>query len=203
MFAVGDSHIETNPMYGRGCASAFVQSEALSDVLSATPDPAERSRRYYSTTRRLLLPHFNFCLSADRMLQSRSKQSRGLPIPAADQLVRHAFEVAWVPAMNKSPVIAREMVKAMEMREISSLGVRLAVLFYVAWEFFLSFFRRTKPLRSSRRRRRPSSWRSSPRPRRARWLPTRARSRTRTSWADLLGRTPKPTERDSTARQKV
>jgi hypothetical protein len=79
------------------------------------------------------------------MLQSRSKQSRGLPIPAADQFVRHAFEVAWIPAMNKNPVIAREMVKAMEMREISSLGVRLAVLFYVAWEFFLSFFRRTKP----------------------------------------------------------
>jgi 2-polyprenyl-6-methoxyphenol hydroxylase-like FAD-dependent oxidoreductase len=145
LFAVGDSHVETNPMYGRGCASAFVQAEALSDVLSATPDPSDRSRRYYSTTRRLLLPHFNFCLSADRMLQSRSKQSRGLPIPAADQFIRHAFEVAWIPAMNKNPVIAREMVKAMEMREISSLGVRLAVLFYVAWEFFSSFFRRTKP----------------------------------------------------------
>lgn len=144
MLAVGDSHVETNPMYGRGCASAFIQAEVLSDVLAVTSDPSKRARDYYSTTRKLLLPHFKFCLGADRMLQSRSKQSRGLPIPAADRFVQHAFEVAWIPAMNKSPLVAREMVKAMEMRDISSLRVRFTVLLLVLRELLLSLFRRAK-----------------------------------------------------------
>jgi 2-polyprenyl-6-methoxyphenol hydroxylase-like FAD-dependent oxidoreductase len=143
--AAGDSQMETNPVYGRGCTSAFVQGDVLATVLAATRDPRERSRRYYAKTRELLLPHFNFSVRTDHMLHSRSKQSRGLPIPAADQFVRHAFEVAWIPAMNASPLVAREMLKAIEMRELSPLGVRFAVLFQLMWHFFLSFFRREKP----------------------------------------------------------
>ncbi len=144
-FAVGDSQMETNPVYGRGCTSAFVQGDTLSTVLAATKDPSERSRRYYATTRELLLPHYNFSIRTDHMLQSRSKQSRGLPIPAADRFVRHAFETVWIPAMNSSPLVAREMLKAMEMRELSPLGVRLAVAFQLLWHFVLSFFRKPPP----------------------------------------------------------
>ncbi len=143
--AVGDSQMETNPIYGRGCTSAFVQADVLATVLSATRDPSERSRRYYATAREVLLPHFNFSVRTDHMLHARSKQSRGLPVPAADQFIRHAFEVAWIPAMNSSPVVAREMIKAMEMRDLSPLGVRIAVLLQLMWHFFLSFFRREKP----------------------------------------------------------
>ena len=59
--------------------------------------------------------------------------------------MRYAFDVAWIPAMNRNPIVAREMIKAMEMREISSLGMRLFVLFQILWQFVLSFFRREKP----------------------------------------------------------
>jgi hypothetical protein len=37
------------------------------------------------------------------------------------------------------------MIKAMEMREISPLGVRLYVLLQLFMQFLLSFFRRSKP----------------------------------------------------------
>ncbi|HEX3594077.1 MAG TPA: FAD-dependent monooxygenase [Polyangiaceae bacterium] len=144
-FAVGDSQMETNPVYGRGCTSAFVQADVLSSVLARTSDSSERSRQYYAETRELLLPHYDFSVRTDHMLQSRSKQSRGIEVPAADRFIRHAFEVAWVPAMNASPIVAREMLKAMEMRELSPFGVRLAVLFSLMWHFFASFFRREKP----------------------------------------------------------
>ena len=138
--------METNPIYGRGCTSAFLQAHVLAEVLAQTRDPSERSRRYYREAREILLPHFQFSIRADHMLQSRSKQSRGIPIPVADRLMRHAFEVAWTPAMNESPLVAREMIKAIEMREISPLGVRLAVLFQILWYFLLSFFKREKPV---------------------------------------------------------
>jgi hypothetical protein len=55
-----------------------------------------------------------------------------------------AFEAAWTPAMNRSALVAREMVKAMEMRELSPLLVRLAVVFHVLWHFLLSLLRREK-----------------------------------------------------------
>ncbi|HVW30824.1 MAG TPA: FAD-dependent oxidoreductase [Polyangiaceae bacterium] len=143
-FAVGDSHIETNPIYGRGTACAFVQAHVLADSLRATRDARARSRRYYDDTFRELRPHFDLSVRTDRMLQSRSEQSRGLPVPAADVFVRKAFEAAWTPAMNRSSLVAREMIKAMEMRELSPLHVRLAVVFHIVWHFFLSLFRREK-----------------------------------------------------------
>jgi len=37
VFAVGDSSVCTNPLYGRGCALALVQAFALADVLAAHP----------------------------------------------------------------------------------------------------------------------------------------------------------------------
>lgn len=143
-FALGDSHVETNPIYGRGTACAFVQSHILASVLRTTKDSRERSSRYYGQTRRELRPHFDLSVRADRMLQSRSLQSRGLPVPAGEAFVHKAFEVAWTPAMNRSGLVAREMIKSMEMRELSPLQVRLAVVFHVLWHFLASLFRREK-----------------------------------------------------------
>jgi len=143
-FALGDSHVETNPIYGRGTAFAFVQAHVLADVLRATGDAHQRSRRYYRDTRRELRPHFDLSVRTDRMLQSRSRLSRGLSVPAGEVFLHKAFEAAWTPAMNRSALVAREMLKAMEMRELSPLRVRLAVVFHVLWHFFLSLFRREK-----------------------------------------------------------
>jgi 2-polyprenyl-6-methoxyphenol hydroxylase-like FAD-dependent oxidoreductase len=143
-FALGDSHVETNPIYGRGTACAFVQAHVLADVLRTTDDAHERSRRYYQQTERELRPHFDLSVRTDRMLQSRSRQSRGLPVPAGEVFLHKAFEAAWTPAMNRSALVAREMLKAMEMRELSALHVRLAVVFHVLWHFFLSLFRKEK-----------------------------------------------------------
>jgi 2-polyprenyl-6-methoxyphenol hydroxylase-like FAD-dependent oxidoreductase len=143
-FAVGDSHVETNPIYGRGTACAFVQAHVLAEVLRTTRDAGDRSRHYYRQTQRELRPHFDLSVRTDRMLQSRSRQSRGIAVPAGEAFLHRAFEVAWTPAMNRSALVAREMIKAMEMRELSPVHVRLAVVFHVLWHFVLSLFRRER-----------------------------------------------------------
>jgi 2-polyprenyl-6-methoxyphenol hydroxylase-like FAD-dependent oxidoreductase len=134
-FAVGDSHVLTNPMYGRGCASAFLQAKLLSEVLVASADAQVRARDYEARSRTQMQMHFDFCVASDRMFQSRGKLSRGLAVPLADRVLKYLFEEVWTPAMHKSPLVAREMIKAMQMRELSSLRLRFGVLWHliVAW----------------------------------------------------------------------
>jgi 2-polyprenyl-6-methoxyphenol hydroxylase-like FAD-dependent oxidoreductase len=134
-FAVGDSQIVTNPVYGRGCSSAFVQAKLLAEVLAASSDASERARRYQALAREQLQIHFDFCLEADRLFKNRGKLSRGEAIPAADRTVSYIYNEAWTPAMHRSPLVARELIKAMQMREPSSIRVRFAMLWelLVAW----------------------------------------------------------------------
>jgi hypothetical protein len=134
-FAVGDAQVETNPVYGRGCSSAFVQAHALREALDASHDARERTRRYCETAREQLSTHFDFCLTTDRMSQSRAKLKRAEAIALPDRTLSYLFDAAFVPAMNQSALVAREMLKAMQMRPISSLGVRLRMVaaILVAW----------------------------------------------------------------------
>jgi 2-polyprenyl-6-methoxyphenol hydroxylase-like FAD-dependent oxidoreductase len=137
LFPVGDSFLETNPMYGRGCSAAFVQAHALADVLAATADPAERLRRYTTEVRRMLTPYYELSVATDRMYHMRARMSRGLPLTLGEKVLNYAYEAAWLPAAQASPVIAKELVKSAQMREISSLGTRLAVII----ELFVALLR--------------------------------------------------------------
>jgi 2-polyprenyl-6-methoxyphenol hydroxylase-like FAD-dependent oxidoreductase len=143
-FAVGDSQIETNPIYGRGCASAFVQAELFAEVLAASSDASTRARKYYARTRALMKPHFDFCVAADRMLDSQGRLSRGEAISLTDRVIKYAFEEAWIPAMKRNQLVAREMIKALEMRELSSVWLRIAVLLHLALAWVITRFARGK-----------------------------------------------------------
>jgi 2-polyprenyl-6-methoxyphenol hydroxylase-like FAD-dependent oxidoreductase len=146
-FAVGDSHLETNPMYGRGCASAFVQAQVLGEVLRDIPDPSRRSQVYYERTRALLNPYFELSVATDRIYHTRARMKRGLPVPFAERLINHAYESAWLPATYSSPLMAREFLKSVEMREPStSFVVRLLVLFHLTRAWLANLFGRKATL---------------------------------------------------------
>jgi hypothetical protein len=134
-FAVGDSFIETNPMYGRGCTAAFMQAHLLANVFDTTENPSERARLYYHRAQALLKPYFDISVSTDRVYQMRARLCRGLPIPAGDRLVNYLYERAWLPATQASPLVAREFLKAVQMRENSSPGRRLRTALHIlrAW----------------------------------------------------------------------
>ena len=136
-FALGDSQIETNPIYGRGCASAFVQAKVLAETFAATRDPSQRPARYYRRTRALMQAHFDFCVQTDNMFRSRGRASRGERVPWFERALQWAFERIWSPAIEQSSLVAREMIKAMQMRELSSVSLRLAMVAHI----FASFAR--------------------------------------------------------------
>ena len=144
-FPVGDSQLQTNPMYGRGCASAFVQAEALSEALRATRDPAERAARYYSRSRELLQHYYELSVNTDRMYRARASLRRGLQISTGDKLLNFAYERVFVPATHRHPLLAREFLRSVQMREVSSLGVRLRVLVLLAITFLAGVWRKLGP----------------------------------------------------------
>lgn len=65
-FAVGDSAVRTNPLYGRGCSTATVQAHILAEVLDDSTDPATRARLFADRTETQLRPIFKASLAEDR-----------------------------------------------------------------------------------------------------------------------------------------
>jgi 2-polyprenyl-6-methoxyphenol hydroxylase-like FAD-dependent oxidoreductase len=128
LIALGDSHLHTNPMYGRGCSSAFIQARVLSETLAASEDPHAQARQYYARTWQLIRPHFDSAVFADRMFLGRATQQRGLPLRWLDRTINRLYDRIWMPALLHSPLIAREMIKVMEMRELSTPWTRLRVV---------------------------------------------------------------------------
>lgn len=137
LFPVGDSHIQTNPIYGRGCSMAFVQAKALAEVLSKDGAPDEHASRYFARVRALLKPHFDFSRAADRAFLARARLARGEPVSFVERLMAYLYEEAFAPIIEVDQRIAREWVKASQMREVSPpwvglwLALRLFVLFVV------------------------------------------------------------------------
>jgi hypothetical protein len=79
------------------------------------------------------------------MYLARAKRERGLRIPLRDRFIDYLYEHAWIPAIRESPLVARELVKAMQMLEISSFSLRLRMIVHVLRIWVLSWFRRDKP----------------------------------------------------------
>jgi 2-polyprenyl-6-methoxyphenol hydroxylase-like FAD-dependent oxidoreductase len=135
--AVGDSHVETNPMYGRGCSAAFVQAEALAEALQANEDPSARARDYYERTRAQLYPVFELSANTDRLYHVRAKLRRGRAVPLPERVLNFFYERAFLRANQESLLVAREFVKATQMRETSSLAIRIAA----GWQLLLALLR--------------------------------------------------------------
>ena len=66
LHAVGDSHTCTNPLYGRGCSLALVQSLRLADAIAAHGDDAvARAEAYEAACRREIEPWYHSSVEMD------------------------------------------------------------------------------------------------------------------------------------------
>jgi 2-polyprenyl-6-methoxyphenol hydroxylase-like FAD-dependent oxidoreductase len=74
-FAVGDSLVRTNPLYGRGCSFAAVSAHLLRDALEASSDPAARLVDYQARTTKELWPYFDAMCKADRAAVRRAHRA--------------------------------------------------------------------------------------------------------------------------------
>lgn len=129
-FPVGDSYIVTNPIYGRGCSMAFVEAHALAEVLRETSNPLARARRYHRRVHRLLRPHFDFCVAADHGFSVRATMARGEAVSPFDRFVSQLLESVLTPALDEKPAVAREWIRAQQLREVSPPWVAILFLLY-------------------------------------------------------------------------
>jgi 2-polyprenyl-6-methoxyphenol hydroxylase-like FAD-dependent oxidoreductase len=74
-FALGDTLVRTNPLYGRGCSFAAVSAEALRKSLDETRDPAARALAYHERIKNELLPFYLTQRRQDRSAIKRARQS--------------------------------------------------------------------------------------------------------------------------------
>ena len=65
-FAIGDAHVHTNPIAGRGCALAWVSAFALADALTEHADPDDRAVAFEAAVERDLVPWYKTQVQQDR-----------------------------------------------------------------------------------------------------------------------------------------
>lgn len=74
-FPVGDSHVRSNPLYGRGCSFAAVSAHLLRDALQMFSDPAARLEAYQRRVAGELRPYYDVMRDADRSAIRRARQA--------------------------------------------------------------------------------------------------------------------------------
>lgn len=142
-FPVGDSHIQTNPIYGRGCSMAFVQAHAFADALASEPDPGKRAVRYFASCKHLLKAHFEFCKTGDRTFWARSKRARGDALEFRDRVLLAAYDVV-IPSIDRDRTVAKEWLRGQQMLEAAPPARALAMLWVVALRILFSALFRPK-----------------------------------------------------------
>jgi 2-polyprenyl-6-methoxyphenol hydroxylase-like FAD-dependent oxidoreductase len=108
LHVVGDAHTCTNPMYGRGCALAFVQATLLTQAYAARGDhAAERAAAYEALSAREVEPWFRISVLMDSIGDNDGVPKE--PDPAAR---RFGALVADVMLGNTvDPVVARGLLR--------------------------------------------------------------------------------------------
>ena len=75
IFAVGDSLVRSNPLFGRGCSFAAVSAHLLRDALQMFEDPASRTEAYQRRIGAELRPYFDSMRDQDRAALRRARQA--------------------------------------------------------------------------------------------------------------------------------
>ena len=120
LFAVGDSVIRTNPLFGRGCSFAAVEAHLLRDVLAETNEPDTRADLYSRRLGRELRPFFEEMRTRDReaagralRIMSGAEGSRTLRRRLAKWLIEDGIAVA----VRRDTDLLREALRAFHMLE--------------------------------------------------------------------------------------
>ncbi|MDX2165541.1 MAG: FAD-dependent oxidoreductase [Deltaproteobacteria bacterium] len=115
-FALGDSAYCTNPLYGRGCAQAFLHSDLLGQALDAHPDDlAAAARALDASARREIEPFYKASVLADRDAVRKAEGRRHRKL--ADRLRARFIEDGLIVATRCDPVVFRAFVRMFNMLE--------------------------------------------------------------------------------------
>jgi 2-polyprenyl-6-methoxyphenol hydroxylase-like FAD-dependent oxidoreductase len=115
-FAIGDAAFCTNPLYGRGCAQAFLHADLLGAALDAHPDDLSAAAMALAEQARLQIePFYRASVVADRDAVRRAEGRR--PKRLGDRLRQRFFEDGVLPATRCDPVVFRAFLRMFNMIE--------------------------------------------------------------------------------------
>ena len=125
-FAVGDTLVRTNPLYGRGCSFAAVEAYILRDVLGETADPKARALAYHRRLKSELKPYYLAMRSQDRGAIKRAEHALtpGYKPRLRTRLLISFFEDGVTPAMRFDTNLLRETMRGFHMLEHPNAWIR-------------------------------------------------------------------------------
>jgi flavin-dependent dehydrogenase len=125
-FAVGDSLVRSNPLYGRGCSQAFIAGHALADALAESHDPIERARAYDRAIRRELKPFWDAMVRQDKaaIRRAENEQNPDYKPSAKARWIKSFVEDAINPATRGDMKVLRAVMRPFQMLEAPSVWLR-------------------------------------------------------------------------------
>jgi flavin-dependent dehydrogenase len=115
-FALGDAAYCTNPLYGRGCAQAFLHADLLGRALDARPrDLAGAALVLARLGRDAIEPFYRASVIADRDAVRKAEGRR--PRRFGDRLRQRFFEDGLIVATRCDPVVFRAFLRMFNMLE--------------------------------------------------------------------------------------
>lgn len=116
-FAVGDSAIRTNPLYGRGCSSAVLHAHILGDVMSATEDARERAIAFDKRTRKEIRPFWDALMKQDlgAIRRAKNEQDPSYKPRLKARLIKSFADDAVGPATRSNLGVLRAIMKGFHM----------------------------------------------------------------------------------------
>jgi 2-polyprenyl-6-methoxyphenol hydroxylase-like FAD-dependent oxidoreductase len=137
LFMLGDAGFEANPIYGRGCAAAFVQSHLLAEALIAESGYERRVAKFEAGLRAEILPYHKASVLGDQLFRGRAERARGQRLQLSQRLQIYAYDKMIVPAVLVDMVLAREIIKTMSMVDPAGplRALRFGLRVFRAWIF--------------------------------------------------------------------
>lgn len=125
-FAVGDSVIRTNPLYGRGCTIAAVQAFALADILNETADPVARALEYEARVHEELRPFYDTMVRQDKnAIRRAEREKQGGYAPSRRARITKSFiDDAVTPASRGDVHVLRALMRGFHMHEAPAAWTR-------------------------------------------------------------------------------
>ncbi|MBS0411636.1 MAG: FAD-dependent oxidoreductase [Proteobacteria bacterium] len=119
LFAIGDSLVRTNPLYGRGCSFAAVSAYLLRDVLDKARDPAARAVAYGAAIEAGIKPYYQNMLTQDRAAIRRARHALtpSYKPKLAARVLKSFFEDGVAIATRSDVALLREALRGFHMLE--------------------------------------------------------------------------------------
>ena len=125
-FAVGESAVHTNPLYGRGCSLSVLHAYLLADVLHREIDPAARAMAYHHQTQTHLRPFYDVAVRRDQASQRHTHAAIDKPTALTwrQRLRRSMMLHGLAPAIRGDLEVRRAFVRDFHMLAPPGLALK-------------------------------------------------------------------------------